>query len=101
MRFMLYRMERHRIADAMAFALDHAEQAEEISNIIGGSLQDVTTPIPTKLARLYIISDILHNASAVANGSAYRSQCVDLIYLSSWNLFEFFLNSFLSKLRRP
>lgn len=38
------------------------------------SLTLLETPIPTKVARLMLLSDILHNSSApVKNASAYRT----------------------------
>jgi len=58
----------------MAFALDHAEHAKEIVDIVTDSMCILDTPVPKKIARLFLISDILYNSSApVKNASAYRS----------------------------
>uniref|UniRef100_A0AAJ7XIX9 U2 snRNP-associated SURP motif-containing protein n=1 Tax=Petromyzon marinus TaxID=7757 RepID=A0AAJ7XIX9_PETMA len=61
------------IGDAMAFCLQHAEAAEEVVECIAESLSILQTPLPKKIARLYVVSDILHNSCAkVANASYYR-----------------------------
>ncbi|XP_066564964.1 U2 snRNP-associated SURP motif-containing protein isoform X2 [Amia ocellicauda] len=61
------------IADAMVFCLNHAEAAEEIVECIAESLSILKTPLPKKIARLYLVSDVLYNSSAkVANASYYR-----------------------------
>lgn len=66
-------VERSRIKEAMVFALDHADLAAEISQILTESLTLPETPIPTKVARIFLVSDILHNSSApVPHASAYR-----------------------------
>lgn len=66
--------DRHAIAEGMAFALDHAEHAKEIVEIITDAMSILDTPVPKKIARLFLISDILYNSSApVKNASAYRS----------------------------
>ncbi|XP_036410040.1 U2 snRNP-associated SURP motif-containing protein-like isoform X1 [Megalops cyprinoides] len=61
------------IADAMLFCLSHAEAAEEIVECVAESLSILKTPLPKKIARLYLVSDVLYNSSAkVANASYYR-----------------------------
>ncbi|XP_041419321.1 U2 snRNP-associated SURP motif-containing protein isoform X2 [Xenopus laevis] len=61
------------IGEAMAFCLNHAEAAEEIVDCITESLSILKTPLPKKIARLYLVSDVLYNSSAkVANASYYR-----------------------------
>ena len=65
--------ERTKVGDAMVWCLEHAESAEEIVECIAESLSILQTPIPKKIARLFLISDILHNSSAkVPNASFYR-----------------------------
>jgi len=68
-------LERGSILNAMVFAIEHAEAADDIITILCNSLLLNTTPIyPTKIARLYLISDILHNSSASApNAWKYRT----------------------------
>eukprot|EP00041_Stephanoeca_diplocostata_P038661 m.1540143 g.1540143 ORF g.1540143 m.1540143 type:complete len:1683 (-) comp25247_c1_seq26:64-5112(-) len=66
--------ERKDIAKAMVFCIMHADAAAEIVDCISESLQILETPIHTKVARLFLVSDILHNCSAsVKNASFYRS----------------------------
>ncbi|KAG8636425.1 hypothetical protein MANES_16G131000v8 [Manihot esculenta] len=68
-------LERSQIKEAMGFALDNADAAGEIVEVLTESLTLKETPIPTKVARLMLVSDILHNSSApVKNASAYRTK---------------------------
>ncbi|PPR90870.1 hypothetical protein GOBAR_AA29814 [Gossypium barbadense] len=84
-------LERSQIKEAMGFALDNADAAGEICGqkrkfirernnipiveVLTESLTLKETPIPTKVARLMLVSDILHNSSApVKNASAYRTK---------------------------
>lgn len=67
-------LRRERIARITAFALDHATSYTSIVSILISSLLQARTPIPRKLARLYAISDILHNAgSPISNAWRYRA----------------------------
>ena len=57
----------------MIWCLEHAESAEEVVEMIVDSLSIAKTPLPKKLARLYLVSDILNNSSAkLPNVSYYR-----------------------------
>ncbi|XP_024994366.1 LOW QUALITY PROTEIN: protein RRC1-like [Cynara cardunculus var. scolymus] len=68
-------LERTLIKEAMGFALDNADAAGEIVEVLTESLTLKETPIPTKVARLMLVSDVLHNSSApVKNASAYRTK---------------------------
>uniref|UniRef100_A0A3Q3VVQ2 U2 snRNP-associated SURP motif-containing protein n=1 Tax=Mola mola TaxID=94237 RepID=A0A3Q3VVQ2_MOLML len=61
------------IGEAMLFCLNRAEAAEEIVECITESLSILKTPLPKKIARLYLVSDVLYNSSAkVSNASYYR-----------------------------
>lgn len=61
------------IAGGMFFCLTRADAAEEIVECIAESLSILKTPLPKKIARLYLVSDVLYNSSAkVANASYYR-----------------------------
>ncbi|KAG0169240.1 U2 snRNP-associated SURP domain-containing protein [Apophysomyces sp. BC1015] len=65
--------QRGTIAQAMAFAIDHADAADEVIDIICKSLVIPETPMSMKLARLFLVSDILHNSSVhVPNAWKYR-----------------------------
>ncbi|KAI0066134.1 hypothetical protein BV25DRAFT_1905759 [Artomyces pyxidatus] len=55
---------RGELARCMAFSLEHAEAANEVSDIIIASLVVDGTPVPRKIARLHLICDILHNSAA-------------------------------------
>ncbi|KAK3147370.1 hypothetical protein QOZ80_3BG0281550 [Eleusine coracana subsp. coracana] len=68
-------LERSQIKEAMGFALDNADAAGEIVEVLTESLTLKETSIPTKVARLMLVSDILHNSSApVKNASAFRTK---------------------------
>lgn len=68
-------LERTQIKEAMGFALDNADAAGEVVEVLTESLTLKETPIPAKVSRLMLVSDILHNSSApVKNASAYRTK---------------------------
>jgi U2-associated protein SR140 len=83
---------RVQIKEGMGFALDHADNAHEVVTMISASLQKSVTPAPVKVARLYLVSDILHNSSApVRNASTYRSEfqeCLPDIFESLYRCFS-------------
>ncbi|BEI99492.1 hypothetical protein CcaverHIS631_0405350 [Cutaneotrichosporon cavernicola] len=56
--------KRVEIARAMEFALKRADAYDEVTQIICRSLCVEDTPIPRKIARLHLVSDILHNSSS-------------------------------------
>nr|CAG8581504.1 4716_t:CDS:10 [Entrophospora candida] len=62
------------IAKTMAFSIDHSDAADEIVEIIFKTLTIKETPISTKVARLYLVSDILHNSSvSIPNAWKFRT----------------------------
>jgi U2-associated protein SR140 len=62
---------RGELARCMAFSLEHAEAAAEVTDLIVSSLLVEGTPVPRKVSRLYLICDILHN-SAIPLPGAWR-----------------------------
>lgn len=65
----------------MLFAptLVHLPAASEVCEILGDALTLSETPIPLKIARLFLASDILHNTSSgVRNATRYR-RCAGLV----------------------
>ena len=63
-----------KIAEAMALALDCADCSGDVVELLEGSLCVAETPINVKVARLYLVSDVLHNSAApVAGASTYRT----------------------------
>lgn len=78
---------RERIARAMTFAMEHTSAAETVVDLLIQSLLIPSTPIPRKLARLYVLSDILHNtASPLSNAWRYRSIIEARIHLVFYHL---------------
>ncbi|KAM3579210.1 hypothetical protein VKS41_008431 [Umbelopsis sp. WA50703] len=66
--------QRGTIAKAMAFAINHSDAADEVIETICKSMVSDGAPLSQKIARLYLVSDILHNSSVhVTNAWKYRS----------------------------
>jgi U2-associated protein SR140 len=64
-------MERSKIREGMVWCIDHAESAEEIADCLCESLTIDETLLPLKIARLYLLSDVLQNTSS-KTASKYR-----------------------------
>ncbi len=66
--------DRNPLAEAMVWCIEHAEAGEEIVECLAESLSILQTPMAKKVARLYLISDVLHNCSVKGptNVSYYR-----------------------------
>lgn len=65
--------ERSKIGDVMIFCIEHADAADEICDCIADSLANINTQPSRKIARLYLVSDLLHNCTVkVSNASFYR-----------------------------
>ncbi|XP_053296905.1 U2 snRNP-associated SURP motif-containing protein isoform X2 [Pleuronectes platessa] len=62
---------REDIASAMLFSLERADAAEEVVGLIAESFALLQTPLQKKIARLYLVSDILHNSCAKVAGASY------------------------------
>ncbi|XP_074468376.1 U2 snRNP-associated SURP motif-containing protein [Sebastes fasciatus] len=62
---------REDIANAMLFCLERADAAEEVVGHITESFSLLQTPLQKKIARLYLVSDILHNSCAKVAGASY------------------------------
>ncbi|OQR80638.1 AP-1 complex subunit beta [Thraustotheca clavata] len=75
-------LERASICNVMAFALDHSECAMDIVSILQKAFRieyndegDIVSPTTAYIARLYVVSDILHNSTVPKkNASLYRTQ---------------------------
>lgn len=70
--------ERMKIGEAMVWCMDHAEAAEEIVECITESLSILQTPIPKKIARLFLVSDILFNSSAKVPNASFFRKCFQI-----------------------
>ncbi|EDO34857.1 predicted protein [Nematostella vectensis] len=68
-------VDRAKIADAMVWCLEHADCADEISECIAESLSLLETPPQVKIARLFLLSDILHNCSVKIPNVSYFRKC--------------------------
>ncbi|XP_016947312.1 U2 snRNP-associated SURP motif-containing protein [Drosophila biarmipes] len=85
--------ERTRIGDAMVFCIEHADAADEICECIAESLSNLSTLPSKKIARLYLISDILHNCTVkVANASFFRKSVEKQLLDIFENLHNYYQN---------
>ncbi|CAH0562288.1 unnamed protein product [Brassicogethes aeneus] len=65
--------EKNKIGEVMVFCIEHSDAAEEVVECITESLSNESTSITKKIARFYLVSDILHNCGVkVNNASHYR-----------------------------
>jgi len=63
------------ILETMSYCLDKSDWAIEIAECLTESLTIAETEMPTKLARLYVVSDILHNTTSSKPAAwAYRRE---------------------------
>uniref|UniRef100_A0A915N344 CID domain-containing protein n=1 Tax=Meloidogyne javanica TaxID=6303 RepID=A0A915N344_MELJA len=62
------------IGDAMVWCLDHAECSKEITQCIFESLCIKETPLHRKIARIYLVSDILANCAVRVKDAFYYRQ---------------------------
>ncbi|BES91658.1 cwf21 [Nesidiocoris tenuis] len=91
--------ERLKIADAMVFCIEHAEAADEICDCILESISNPETLLFKKIARLYLVSDILHNCSIkMTNASNYR-RCLESRLVEMMNLAHSTLTGLESRLK--
>lgn len=68
-------VDRRSICEAMVYVLDHADCAADVAEILVDSLTSPDTPFSLRIARLFLMSDVLYNTSApVRNASKYRSR---------------------------
>merc|ERR1712228_323167 len=69
-------MKRSKIKEAMIFCLDHSDRAVEDCQILSESLTLSETAFNKKLARLFLVSDVLCNCNTakIKNASLYRSE---------------------------
>lgn len=62
------------IGDAMVWIVEHGDAADEIASVLVQSLTVADTPLSLKIARLFLVSDVLHNSSArVSNAWKLRT----------------------------
>ncbi|XP_075878226.1 U2 snRNP-associated SURP motif-containing protein isoform X6 [Nelusetta ayraudi] len=59
------------VADAMLFCLQRTDAAKEVVRHVADSFSLPQTPLQKKVARLYLVSDVLHNSCAKVAGASY------------------------------
>jgi hypothetical protein len=73
-------VERKTIREGMAFCISRSSSALEIAQTLSEALTLDETPAPKKIARLFLLSDILHNAlGASAQAAAGRSAAAGVV----------------------
>lgn len=63
--------EARKIGEVMVFCIEHSDAAEEVAECILESLSNDTTILVKRIARLYLISDILHNCGVKVNKASF------------------------------
>ncbi|OMJ17626.1 U2 snRNP-associated SURP motif-containing protein [Smittium culicis] len=92
-------VNRASIAKSMAFIIEHAEAADKISQIIAQFQFNADTDPQALLARLYLVSDTLHNCSAqVSNAWRYR-QCFEKSLPDMFKVLEISYKAITSRLK--
>ena len=66
-------MSRASVRNAMIFALDHAEAANDIIKALESRLCDTKDSAPNKVAYLYVVSDILYNSNNSSKTRHFRT----------------------------
>ena len=79
----------------MVWCIEHAEAGEEIVDCITESLSILQTPLTKKVARLYLISDILHNCSVKGVPEDFNDD-TDLLKISPMLVYKSFKTSTLT-----
>ncbi|XP_050523952.1 U2 snRNP-associated SURP motif-containing protein [Daktulosphaira vitifoliae] len=65
--------DRLKVAEVMVFCVEHSEAVDEICDCIQESLSNINTAIHKKIARYYLISDVLHNCGLkIINATQFR-----------------------------
>lgn len=62
----------------MVFCIEHSDAADEIADCIMESLSNETTAITKKIARLYLVSDILHNCGVKVNKASFYRKAFEV-----------------------
>eukprot|EP01155_Anaeramoeba_flamelloides_P049349 Anaeramoba_flamelloidesc41514_g1_i2.p2 GENE.c41514_g1_i2~~c41514_g1_i2.p2 ORF type:complete len:292 (-),score=61.59 c41514_g1_i2:14-889(-) len=71
-------MSKKSIRDAMGFIFDNAEYSKELIVVLAQSLSLNETPLKTKIARLYLLSDILYNTrNSLKKGRVIRTAIME------------------------
>ncbi|XP_014260927.1 U2 snRNP-associated SURP motif-containing protein [Cimex lectularius] len=91
--------ERMKVADAMVFCIEHSEAADEICDCIVESLGNPDTLLYKKVARLYLVSDILHNCSIKITHASYYRRCLESRLLEIFYLAHITYTSLESRLK--
>lgn len=70
--------ETKKIGEVMVFCIEHSDAADEIADCIMESLSNETTIITKKIARLYLVSDILHNCGVKVNKASFYRKAFEI-----------------------
>ncbi|XP_065367356.1 U2 snRNP-associated SURP motif-containing protein [Calliphora vicina] len=91
--------ERTKIGDAMIFCIEHADAADEICECIAESLANPGTLASRKIARLYLISDILNNCTVKVTNVSFFRKAIEKHLLDVFESLHTFYNSIESRLK--
>ncbi|KAM7345527.1 U2 snRNP-associated SURP motif-containing protein isoform 2-T2 [Cochliomyia hominivorax] len=91
--------ERSKIGDAMIFCIEHADAADEICECVAESLANPATLASRKIARLYLISDILHNCTVKVSNVSFFRKAIEKHLLEIFENLHTFFNNIESRLK--
>uniref|UniRef100_A0A1A9V280 U2 snRNP-associated SURP motif-containing protein n=1 Tax=Glossina austeni TaxID=7395 RepID=A0A1A9V280_GLOAU len=91
--------ERSKIGDAMIFCIEHADAADEICECVAESLGNPSTLASKKIARLYLVSDILHNCTVKVSNASFFRKSVERHLLEIFENLHSFYNAIESRLK--
>ncbi|XP_011196659.2 U2 snRNP-associated SURP motif-containing protein isoform X2 [Zeugodacus cucurbitae] len=91
--------ERTRIGDAMIFCIEHADAADEICECIAESLSNPDTLVSKKIARLYLVSDLLHNCTVKVSNASFFRKAIEKHLMEVFENMHNFFNSMESRLK--
>lgn len=70
--------EKRKIGEVMVFCIEHSDAADEIADCIMESLSNDSTLLTKKIARLYLVSDILHNCGVKVNKASFYRKAFEV-----------------------
>lgn len=70
--------EARKIGEVMVFCIEHSDAADEVAECITESLSNESTVIIKKIARLYLVSDILHNCGVKVNKASFYRKAFEV-----------------------
>ncbi|XP_045482646.1 U2 snRNP-associated SURP motif-containing protein [Harmonia axyridis] len=78
-------LEKMKIGEVMVFCIEHSDAADEVVECITESLSNPNTQISKIIARLYLVSDILHNCGVKVNKASFYRKAFEAKLVEIFN----------------